>query len=575
MPLPSFDLLLQRIKNNDPLLLSIDLSFNEIGDSEADALADALTTNTVVKSLDLSQNLIAEQGAKSISRAIKINQTITLIDLSWNRIGTPGAVAISESLKANTVLASIDLSVNAIGIEGINSISEALKVNATLGSIYLSQNNIEDLGAEALSEALKINKRLTHLTLTFNTISNKGLKAISESLEINDTLETLNLSSNPLSVDGREFIMNAFSVNYTLQELEGCDQYNISPYLIRNRHLFNALNIIKRFDKSAFIELDRTILQACIQELEALFPELRSEAHDVFSQDYLTECYRILIGLDSMCQKEGTQRALVYLLTPFRDGTHQARADKAIALLLATSDDISILFNSATPEEQVARYQWILYGMRNYRHEPALNTISALAFINLFCHADKLELQQQYLLMQGALIICQEDLLKLVHRVLEECQLSSISNPHEINFLCEILNNPSYRFETLFWLGLSSSFISYIKREFPGKFSLAMIESMVYVDRMPWLFLVNGFLPISQQDVDTLKTEMSHLNFFNEESVMCLQNAKSRIDSAITQPAYVPDDVSGLATYSLFSETQNPGNRDQSDIFARSLSHIN
>ena len=58
-------------------MTNLDLSENNIGDSGAGSLSDAIKVNTVLTNLDLSENNISDSGAGSLSDAIKVNTVLT------------------------------------------------------------------------------------------------------------------------------------------------------------------------------------------------------------------------------------------------------------------------------------------------------------------------------------------------------------------------------------------------------------------------------------------------------------------------------------------------------------------
>ena len=69
-----FQQLIQKIANNDPSLTSLDLEDNDIGDDGANALAQALETNTSLTSLNLGFNNIGDEIKSSIDHLIEKNR---------------------------------------------------------------------------------------------------------------------------------------------------------------------------------------------------------------------------------------------------------------------------------------------------------------------------------------------------------------------------------------------------------------------------------------------------------------------------------------------------------------------
>jgi Ran GTPase-activating protein (RanGAP) involved in mRNA processing and transport len=127
-------------------LTTLNLSFNNIG-SHAEALSEALKTNSTLATLELRGNKIEDDGAKALSEPLKTNSTLATLDLGYNSIRENGAQALSETLKTNSTLATLDLNSNLIGSDGAQALSEALKTNSTLATLDVGYNKIGDDGA--------------------------------------------------------------------------------------------------------------------------------------------------------------------------------------------------------------------------------------------------------------------------------------------------------------------------------------------------------------------------------------------------------------------------------------------
>jgi len=198
--------LLQKIRENDPTLTSLDLGGNQIGPAEAQALATALKTNITLKSLNLYDNKIGPAGALAIATALKTNTTLTSLNLGSNQIGTAGAIAIATALKANTTLTSLDLGNNQIGPVGAQAIATELKTNKTLTSLDLYYNDIGTVGAQALATALENHPTLTSLDIDGNQILSAGVKAIVIAFQNNPTLTILNIEGNQIEPEEQNAI---------------------------------------------------------------------------------------------------------------------------------------------------------------------------------------------------------------------------------------------------------------------------------------------------------------------------------------------------------------------------------
>jgi len=110
-------------------LATLWLMRNEIEDTGAVALADALKTNTSVTTIILSNNNIGDAGAAALADTLKTNISVTEISLFSTMIGDSGAVALANALKTNTSVTEISLGGNTIGPNGKRALDAANKPN--------------------------------------------------------------------------------------------------------------------------------------------------------------------------------------------------------------------------------------------------------------------------------------------------------------------------------------------------------------------------------------------------------------------------------------------------------------
>lgn len=80
-----------------------------IGDLEATALAEGLTTNTTMTTLILSRNKIGFQGAAALAKQLDGDTALTSLDLNVNRIPDQGVTALAEALETNRTLTTVEL----------------------------------------------------------------------------------------------------------------------------------------------------------------------------------------------------------------------------------------------------------------------------------------------------------------------------------------------------------------------------------------------------------------------------------------------------------------------------------
>jgi ubiquinone biosynthesis protein UbiJ len=178
--------IIERVRRNDPTLVRLDLR-GKIGVAGAQALADALRTNTTLTQLDLrssnigvdlSSNLISAAGAQALADALRTHATLTKLNLSSNYLGDINTQPFADALKTNTTLTELDLISNYIGDVGAQALADALRTNTTLTRLNLAWNQIDDAGAQALANALRTNATLTFIDLYNNQIGPAGMRAL-------------------------------------------------------------------------------------------------------------------------------------------------------------------------------------------------------------------------------------------------------------------------------------------------------------------------------------------------------------------------------------------------------------
>ena len=132
---------------NPPLLQTLKLNRNEIGDNEIEALAEMIKHLTSLQELDLSWNAIGDRGIAKLAEETKHLVSLVALDLSENKIGDEGAAKLAQSLKNMSSLQVLKLRSNTIGDDGIVALADGIKHMNSLQELDLSDNTIGDVGA--------------------------------------------------------------------------------------------------------------------------------------------------------------------------------------------------------------------------------------------------------------------------------------------------------------------------------------------------------------------------------------------------------------------------------------------
>jgi Ran GTPase-activating protein (RanGAP) involved in mRNA processing and transport len=264
--------LVQRIKENDPSLTTIEIkhatfTFNELVElcrllcdnttvtelrfieweivwkfenevvDSVQALGKVLTANTTLTSLELEDCALGFNVGHIIEPLKNNNRTLTSLKLTAADIGKISERGIAAMLTSNTTLTTLGLGFNYI--DDLTNIAHALKTNETLTYLDLQanfvdedENNNKAMNISELTSALKTNKTLKFLDLGGSFLNDDDTSYISNMLKSNTTLTALNLgtargigvasslSTNTISDEGIEHLTDALKINKTLRSLD-------------------------------------------------------------------------------------------------------------------------------------------------------------------------------------------------------------------------------------------------------------------------------------------------------------------------------------------------------------------
>jgi Ran GTPase-activating protein (RanGAP) involved in mRNA processing and transport len=211
-----------RLRDNDVIILSkllekhvelidhIDLSYNQITEIGAKALAKLIEKIPNLMSLNLQGNQIDIAGAKEVALSVRKNQTLEYINVSENNIQNEGALQLTEILFESKMLKELNLAENKISHDGIAGIMSVLNWNNyTLEVLNIDAAYYSTIGQEIaihIAKMLQTNKGITRLSLRKNALNCDGIYVITEHLLDNKLLRSLDLSANKISFKGCEAI---------------------------------------------------------------------------------------------------------------------------------------------------------------------------------------------------------------------------------------------------------------------------------------------------------------------------------------------------------------------------------
>ena len=107
--------------------------------------------------LDLSYNQLLGSHAEALSKSLEYNERLRRLDLSWNGLGDGGVMALVSCLRSNSSLEFLNLSKVEMRERGCMVLSDVLKENKALKTIIISDNPIGQRGGRAVLRAMRHN----------------------------------------------------------------------------------------------------------------------------------------------------------------------------------------------------------------------------------------------------------------------------------------------------------------------------------------------------------------------------------------------------------------------------------
>ena len=209
-----------------PLLLKgskklngLDLSGNKFETKSLVLIAKFLSTHKAITVLNLEGIEIGKESVAAFNKAVEKNKTLEELNLTFTEITL--STSIQRSLVLNDTLLHIDLSQNKLMMDAQKSIIKHVKRNPPLSILSLRECSLSSKSAEGLCNALKRNTNLAHLDIEYNKFNDKSVPFFVDALRNNSTLLTLQMTGNNLKVHtGRkELIKRALCDPTSLQTI--------------------------------------------------------------------------------------------------------------------------------------------------------------------------------------------------------------------------------------------------------------------------------------------------------------------------------------------------------------------
>ena len=184
---------------------------NKINTMGALYILNSLEYLTTLQVLDLSYNNIGSESADGIAAVIDNNPLINQLWLDGNDLHDTGATIICNALKKIRTLSILSLCNNGITDEATTELSVVIAQNAVLEDLMLSNNQLNSRGFSIIAESLSKLIKLRKLDVFNNKISKEAIGSLANVIRNSPTLQDLFLSNNNLETSGALEICNALS----------------------------------------------------------------------------------------------------------------------------------------------------------------------------------------------------------------------------------------------------------------------------------------------------------------------------------------------------------------------------
>lgn len=164
---------LGRMLRVDTHISDIYLGKHRMRDDGVRQLVSFLLENKTLRFLDLRCNELGAEGAKHLATLLRMDCQLVQLNLSGNRMGEKGNVdgarAIAEALTSNRMLKHLDLNNNGLCGEALQLLGTAIDQNSTLQSIALFHSCWDQLSSYKFHQILNDRARILPLRADFLT----------------------------------------------------------------------------------------------------------------------------------------------------------------------------------------------------------------------------------------------------------------------------------------------------------------------------------------------------------------------------------------------------------------------
>ena len=144
----------------------------------ATAFFTALGQNDTIEHLDISNNALASSLGKALSKTgLRHNLSLRILDLSWNRIGESGGQSIAQVLKINKTLQKIHLAGNDVSTSTLLAIETQLGHNVAMHMKHAEMiSKTHNFATDLNTTREKLTEELGHLKNDYEDLEYKSMQ---------------------------------------------------------------------------------------------------------------------------------------------------------------------------------------------------------------------------------------------------------------------------------------------------------------------------------------------------------------------------------------------------------------
>jgi len=218
LPEIGFNRILGTLCDNN-VLHHLKVNYNVTSDQVASKMCDLIATSCSLTTLEIGSCNLSEKGVKTIFKSLR-DKPMQCLDLSFNRIGTSATDAIANTLLASEYIEHLDISGCDLSEPQFIQLAGSLRNNIKLIHINISNNCITNRVALAVASTISGTISLQYINLSNCNLNSVALTTITNALSQITTLKTLIISSNRVSTVGANCIANVITRNTSLEQVD-------------------------------------------------------------------------------------------------------------------------------------------------------------------------------------------------------------------------------------------------------------------------------------------------------------------------------------------------------------------